>query len=50
LLQDGDDLAVGKARRLHVELSFLSRKFYFQTRSFCGGITLVDMPESRYSQ
>ena len=29
LLQDGDDLAVGKAGRLHVELSVSSRKFYF---------------------
>jgi hypothetical protein len=29
LLQNGDDLAVGKAGRLHVELSVLSRKFYF---------------------
>jgi hypothetical protein len=29
LLQDGDDLAVGKAGRLDVELSVLSRKFYF---------------------
>jgi hypothetical protein len=30
LLEDGDDLAVGKAGRLHVEFSsVLSRKFYF---------------------
>ena len=29
LLEDGDDLAVGKAGRLYVELSVLSRKFYF---------------------
>jgi hypothetical protein len=29
LLEDGDDLAVGTAGRLYVELSVLSRKFYF---------------------
>ncbi|WP_220456418.1 hypothetical protein, partial [Rugamonas brunnea] len=43
LLQDGDDLAVGKTGGLHAaELSKIKlRKFYFQTLSSGGGITAL---------